>query len=131
MISGSMIYWITRLDAVNTLLVASLISSAIVAGVTGIVIFVAGCDGEDKEVKSGVKFLLSRCLPLIMLFSMLLVFTPTTRELCTIVVIPAVANNEAVQEIPIKLVEIAGEWMEELRPDSAKESAGAKPDSSP
>lgn len=42
--------------------------------------------------------------------------TPSTKEMCAIKVIPVIANNEGVQELPNKVVELANEWMEELKP---------------
>ena len=36
--------------------------------------------------------------------------------MCAIKVIPLVANDETVQELPSKVVELADEWLDELRP---------------
>lgn len=48
-------------------------------------------------------------------------FIPTTKEYCAIKVIPAIANNQQVQELPNKVIELANEWMEELKPKKDNE----------
>ena len=54
----------------------------------------------------------------IILFTLIspLIFIPTTKEMCAIKIIPRVVNNEKVQELPEKFVELANEWVEELKP---------------
>ena len=44
------------------------------------------------------------------------ILTPTTKELCTVLLIPAIANNENVQGISEEFYNLAKEWMQELKP---------------
>jgi len=53
----------------------------------------------------------------ICLFSWLAIaFLPTTKQACAIYVIPRIVNNKEVQELPEKVVDLANEWLEELKP---------------
>lgn len=42
---------------------------------------------------------------------------PTTKEMCVIKAIPMLVNNDEVQEIPEKVLELATEWLDELKPN--------------
>ena len=37
--------------------------------------------------------------------------------MCAIKAIPVIVNNEQVQELPNKVVELANEWIDELKPN--------------
>jgi len=73
---------------------------------------------EESEVAKRVcKFI---CLPTL-LFGLLgfsSLFIPTTKEYCAIKAIPMIVNNDEVQEIPDKVLELATEWIEELKPEN-------------
>ena len=43
-------------------------------------------------------------------------FVPTTKEMCAIKLVPMIANDEQVQELPNKVVDLANEWLDELKP---------------
>lgn len=44
------------------------------------------------------------------------VFTPSTKQMAAILIIPRIANSEKVQQAGNKLYELAVEWMDELKP---------------
>lgn len=52
-------------------------------------------------------------------------FTPSTKQMATIIVAPAIINavaeNKQIQELPGSLVELANEWVEALKPKSEEE----------
>ncbi len=43
--------------------------------------------------------------------------TPSTKQMAAIYVIPPIVNNEQVQEIPQKILDLGMSWMEELGPE--------------
>jgi len=59
------------------------------------------------------------CPPLAVIFILLAVFVPNTKQACTIYVVPKIINNEQVQQIPDKLLELGNkqldEWIEEFK----------------
>lgn len=107
-ITESMVYWITRLDGIKGLLCGGMVLSAIVA-----VIVIMGLLFEDIE---HVKTLVWPVLVFIIL-GVTTVFVPTTKQMCAIKVIPIIANNDGVQELPDKVVDLANEWLDELKPN--------------
>jgi hypothetical protein len=48
------------------------------------------------------------------------VFTPTTKQMAAILVVPKIANSEKVQVAGDKLYDLAVEWLEELRPEKQR-----------
>ncbi len=118
-ITESMIYWITRLDYIK-------IAVGVLLGVIVVLFFVLfafgginAIDGYGADDKIRGKKLFKKSFWLlipIFLLILPLVFVPTTKEMCAIKIIPIVANNEDVQELPNKIVELANEWVEELKP---------------
>lgn len=112
MITENEIYWITRMDYFHGLSLAVGIVLTVLSVLFLIGAAIAWFEDDDKKslLIGGAVFMF--CLTLIIGSC----FIPTTKEMCAIKVIPAIANNEEVQEIPNKIVELAGEWIEELKP---------------
>lgn len=112
MITGTDVYWITRmtyfqqgaiwLGAVFTL-----------CGLIWVVCSIARWWEEDKPLMCLAAFpTLFVCLAILIGG----LFIPNTKEICAIKVLPAIINNEDVQELPNKVVDLANEWLNELKP---------------
>lgn len=111
-------YWITRLDAINTCL-------GIMAGICGmsaacLIIFgmvEKGCawSEEDKDYILGARFLRIGiiCTIITLVFSVGLVFIPTTKEMCAIYVMDYLKDNEKVQKIPEQIIDATAAFLEE------------------
>ena len=150
----TMMYWITRLDGIRDLLqgldmftTVLAICGLIVCCVTAI-ICMAMCgesysiseiveDSEYKFVRNirnyTAKFTFCVLVPINILFSTAYVLTPSMKEYCAIKVVPAIMNNEKIQEFGDELYKLGVDWLKELRPqdkatstDSAKESVEPK-----
>lgn len=116
MITENSIYWITRLDYFCNFCWAMGILLVIFATFGVIVGFINWFEEEDKR---GLKlFLPALFLSLLIVFGSL--FIPTTKEMCAIKIIPKITNSEKVQELPNKVVDLAEEWIEELKPKKEK-----------
>jgi len=82
-------------------------------------------DYED-EAKSMIKIgkWLKRLLPVGILFVLLAILIPTTKQACIIYVLPKIANNEQIQQIPQKLLDIGNkaldEWIKEYTPTKSE-----------
>ena len=112
--TGWEIYWITRLDGIR-----------ILAGVSIIVIFaisVIYMIFKDDEYRYGKKekeytaFLwkyLKKILPVFMIPILLLVLTPTTKEMFAIKILPKIINNEKLQELPELGLDYMKQWLKE------------------
>lgn len=112
MITGTEIYWLTRMTYFHN----GALAMGIIFAILG-VIFVAISIGFWLEEEKSSMFKVA--FP-IFLFCILLIagslFIPTTKEMCAIKVLPAIINNEEVRELPNKVVDLANEWVEELKP---------------
>lgn len=128
MITPSMIYWITRMDAINggawgIMVIAAIISATLFIVGTGLATKGKGYYSESEDYvrqvnEYGRKLLRKSCLMAILFLAMLLaiVFTPTTKQTAAMYVIPAIANNEKLRDTGDKLYELAVEWINELHP---------------
>ena len=95
--SESTIYWITRLDGINNLLEWLIFSLVIVLvasiGVTAMMAMVDDDDPSVKRLAPRISRYMSVSFWCIVTSSLTLVFTPTTKEMVAIKVIPALANS--------------------------------------
>jgi len=95
--SESTIYWITRLDGINVLmgwLIAILVILFALASCLACVL--KDCDADDperKRLEPEVKRLVVVVFWCIVAVVLAFVFTPTTKEMVAIKVIPALANS--------------------------------------
>jgi len=117
MITPWHVYWITRCDKIyDTVTLMGLISMAFFLISCGCA-FGLLCESHQEKWR---KLLLRKLSPVSLVCGVVLLtigmLVPTTKEMCAIIAIPAVVNNEQVQEIPDKIVDLAGEWIDELRP---------------
>ena len=46
-----------------------------------------------------------------------LAFTPSTKKMAAIMIVPKIVNNEKVQTMGNKIYDLAVEWMDELKPN--------------
>ena len=127
----SMIYWITRLDGIHefchviqTIAVISTVIGAIVA-------FVALCikvSSEVEESDDDARFASGICkiackiwIPafcIAMVCSLARTFTPTTKEMIAIKVIPQMAsvdNVEKIKDISKDMLDVTAEWLKDMR----------------
>lgn len=116
MITPFDIYFITRLDNIVALFSIVLTIAAIVTPVLFIVGCIVSTEGEEELSKKLLKLSKILFLLVVIPFSLGRVFTPTTKEACAIVVIPAIANNTEVQDLGKDIIELAHQWVEELKP---------------
>lgn len=151
MITPMQMYWLVKLDDIRCFFDGIFTLPCVVAfaGVAGSVIctlmylfagngsydmFSGKSDEEFKDIRSLLltwrKLLLTIALAAIgvaMALSGLYHFTPTTKQMAAVVVVPKIANSEKVQVAGNKLYELAVEWMDELRPHKAEAPAPATP----
>ena len=150
----TMMYWITRLDGIRDLLqgldmftTVLTICGLVVSCITAIVCM-SMCSNsysiseivEDSDYKlvRNIRNYIAKVtfcvfVPINILFSTAYVLIPSMKEYCAIKVVPAIGNNEKIQEFGDELYKLGVDWLKELRPqnkatstDSAKESVEPK-----
>ena len=121
MITESGMYWLTRLDGINVGLTIGMVASLLVAFVF-FMVSVMKLDeyGKSKEIqRANFKECISRAyLPAFfaIFFLVALILTPSMKSMAAIKVVPLVANSEDVQSIGTGVVDLANEWIQELKP---------------
>ena len=127
----SMIYWITRLDGIRGLcfgiqtfavLFAILgIIAAIVALCISVTAEEEGSDDDARIASSICKFACKVWIPafcIAMVCSLARTFTPTTKEMIAIKVIPritSVDNVEKIKDVSKDMLDITAEWLKDMR----------------
>lgn len=114
------IYLVTRMDLLRFFFIAVSVLSALGVAFFGC-LWIDVCDSSDGEKETEEKrtwvakrLMMFLCPLLVGVFGVIL--TPSTKTLATMIVLPAIVNSEAVQQIPGELTTLAREWLQELRP---------------
>lgn len=122
-ITESMVYWITRLNGLKLcleLIGILLIANSIIWLIIAIYSHADahGLRDEEKLTKLYKKhIIISTCLLVISIIMLIsTVFIPDTKEMCAIKVLPLIAQNDNVKQLPDKVVNLANEWIDELSP---------------
>ena len=127
----TMIYWITRLDGIRgfcfgiqTFAVLFTILGVIAALVSTCISASAEAEGSDDEARVASSICKIACKVWIPAFCIAIVcslartFTPTTKEMIAIKVIPQMAsvnNVEKIKDISKDMLDITAEWLKDMR----------------
>lgn len=106
-------YCLIKLDDITTYFILLSAIGLVVCICIGIVV------GTTQELRKHAK---SVIVLIVVLFTLLTVgvFLPTTKQAAAIIVLPKIINNQQVQEIPNKILDLGLEWLEELKPKKEK-----------
>lgn len=134
MITPSQIYWLAKLDDIRSFFIDGFLSGIIlvlvvlgvVASVILTIVYLATYDEIDEGTSNVIKRtrnmsygVLITGIILGIVTNLIAAFIPSTKQMAAIVVIPRIANSEAVSELGDlgkDLVGLAKEWVEEIRP---------------
>ena len=112
-------YWLTRLTNIQTGVFVIGFLSLVIALIATAIGACAWADSYGDNQKRGRRAvmlsIIGWVLGVVVLFGG--IFIPTTKEMCVIKAIPIIVNNKQVQELPNKVVELANEWIAELKPN--------------
>lgn len=95
------IYWLLMLDSINEAFVILCIISALL---TGLALLFTSLEGVVDKYKGWLK--LGSAVFLVTLFTA--TFLPSTKQMAAIMVTPKVINNEKIQQIPERVLDILG-----------------------
>lgn len=108
------VYWIAILDGVNIGL-GFICFFGFIAVIIGLVTCILSLERHNK-VEVGPKKIVFASILTIFLSMLALMFTPDSRQAAAIVIIPKIINNEQLQEMPKKILELGNAWLNELKP---------------
>jgi ABC-type nitrate/sulfonate/bicarbonate transport system permease component len=117
MITPSLIYWITRLDAVRQAAGGLCVLSVFAVAAGLFALFVCTADDVPDPFRSIWRNVTRVAAVVLAVSWAVLVLTPTKQEMAAIIVVPRIANSETVAEIGDGVKTLAVEWLEELRPN--------------
>ena len=112
----SEIYWITRLDGLNGLLVAFITISAALSMVFTILYFVG--NSEEWEEVSIFKRIAKTSIPTFIISTLLYVFTPTKEDIFLIYgvggTVDYIKQNDKAKQLPDKCINALDAWVDSL-----------------
>lgn len=128
----SMIYWITRLDGIRGFC-CGIQTIAVLFSILGIVAAIAAAcirvgaeeeegSDDDARIASGICKIACKvwipafCIAMVCSFARM--FTPTTKEMVAIKVIPqitSVDNVEKIKDVSKDMLDITAEWLKDMR----------------
>ena len=115
-ISPWTVYWITRLDSIGVFF--GLFGFFLLFCCTGSLIVT--CDKEACDVAKNFWEWWVVCSSVGLIFFVISCLVPSTKEMAAIILIPKIANNEKVAAMPSKIVDLANEWLDTLKPKGDK-----------
>ncbi len=105
-----LVYWVLMLDGVNKILGISITMFFVMIIIAGICAMIGNCDHVPSLIKFS-KALLKIFVPLIFLFLILFALIPTTKQMAAIYLIPQIASNKDIKQLPPKLSKLALEYV--------------------
>ena len=120
------LYWITVLGNISVVSVSVMVVLIIVWTVIAIgFIITSNCDSVDMEIRGHLKSVAKKALIPTIIFSLLSIFIPTSRELMMIYgiggAIDYIQENPDVKKLPDTYIKILNKWADDkLKNDSIK-----------
>lgn len=107
MITPMQIYWILKLDAIHMTSGFMFFTGLLLMLVCGLGVLMFSDEYSSKTAKSFRNIITWIGVPLVVIGGLVNVFIPTTKQMVAIHVVPAIANNERVQNIGNKTLDIS------------------------
>ena len=117
MITPSLVYWITRLDAIREAAGLVCFLGVLFTGAGLFAVFVCTAEDVPDPFRTIWRNVTRFAAFLFLVAELVRVLTPTKREMAAIIVVPRIANSETVAENDDSVKTLAVEWLEELRPN--------------
>lgn len=118
------LYWITRLDGINTFCFIVTAVSAVSAIISCFIYLGSKTDCDEESADNGAKILKLSTLILAM-SSLIAIFVPTTKEALLIYgvgnTVDYIKSNEKAQQLPDKCIDALDAWVESLNNNDKKE----------
>ena len=107
MITPMQMYWLLKLDDIFNASLPLFILAIFVFVVCSIGTVIYKDDDDYKGQYKGFKTIRNISVWFVLLFGSIVVFLPSTKQMATIYVVPAIVNNERVQNIGNKTLDIS------------------------
>ena len=119
MITPMQMYWLLKLDDIGVFCMFALFVSLALMCIAAM----AYCDTDQNEKrKKGVRILFCLAVIGVVFFGSVRTLLPTTKQMAAIYVVPAITNNEKIQQIGGKTLDITNQLLD-LTKDYLSEKA--------
>lgn len=125
MITPMQMYWLLKLDDIFNASLPLFILAMFVFVVCSIGTVIYKDDDDYKGQYKGFKTIRNISVWFVLLFGSIVVFLPSTKQMAAIYVVPAIANNEKIQQIGGKTLDISSQLLD-LTKDYLAEQAKDK-----
>lgn len=113
-------YWLLKLDDISS---AACLFATICGILFLVIMIICACgysEFDNHEKKIAYKTSRNSFIVFI-IFLIPAILIPNTKQMALIMVTPKIANNEQVKQIPDKLLDLANEWLDELKPNKTED----------
>ncbi len=114
-VTSMQLYWILKLDSFLTASWVILLILSILL----ITVVIPAC-AEDIPLNKKAVSIMSF---FIIISGVFITFVPSTKQMCTLLVIPPIINNEDVQKLHRKILELSTERLYDLKNNNAKSNS--------
>ena len=126
-VTPSMIYWISAFDNIRNVALPIFIIGMIIGILTTMLYVVSKVLEDEDDCAKATAGVLGPVLkrfvgPVVAISLAILAFAPSSKTLAAMYIVPAIANNEKVQDVGNRLYDLAVEWMDELKPAKKEET---------
>jgi hypothetical protein len=123
MITSWQLYWILELDEIGKFLGCTytlLIIGIVILSILNVIATITNDDCEDTLEKIKLFRKWWKYAVVMFFINSLGWFLPSTKNMAVIIVAPKIINNQKVQQIPDKVLDLANSWLDELKPKDKK-----------
>ena len=111
MITSMQMYWLLQLDSLKSLLEAAGYLGGIIILVSLFAALTTIDIAEDSFIKKCFKMAKITAIPTLIFFA-INAFLPSTKRMAAIIVVPAIVNNQKVQDIGNKTLDVGNELLD-------------------
>lgn len=124
------IYWITRLESINNVLMACVIISVIITGVSALIWILTVNSSYEEDANKTPLSILKKFSPVLVIFTILYVFTPTAKDAMMIWgiggTIDYIKSNNTAKQLPDKYIQALDKFVDEYMLDTHNNKENAK-----
>jgi hypothetical protein len=130
--TATQLYFLLKLDDFRSI-IENLGLTALVLGGLAFILSLVGKGvssvNESDEIAAGLKKIIKPSAIVVVVGIIFMLFRaalPSTKQLAILYVVPPIVNNENIQKIPGKVLNLANEWLEELKPNKGEKTDAKK-----
>lgn len=122
MITPVQMYWLLKLDDIGVFCVFAIFASFVLLAISVMAYCNANEDLNEKE-KKGARILFCLAVIGVVFFGSVRTLLPTTKQMAAIYVVPAITNNEKIQQIGGKTLDITNQLLDLTKDYLSEKSA--------